>query len=440
MKQPIKIHNLLVKVLWYATILILVAMPFHALFTTFIGTSFGGLLLWKAWKDILLFFLLLLALVVVGRNTELRNTMMKKRVWQGIALFVAWQIIALLLGVFDADAMLSGFVMQVRLFSIFFVAYVAALHQQTAKENLFWYKIILIPSTIVALFALLQVTLLPAEFLTVFGYHKELSIPPYFTIDNQIDHLRAFSTTRGPNMLGAYLIVPISALLVLMQRLFVQKRYRYGGIAVLLLILHVAALYVSHSRGAWVGMLAAGGVYILLSVPKKVRNLSLLTGCILVVFSAIGLYSQRSSSFVQNVILHDNPEAGGVRNSNEERFGALTDGVVSLKEDPLTGCGAGCAGPASVRHEAGAKIAENHYIQTAQESGVIGLLLLFLVFYLVLRWLWQYRAEPLAVMLITSFVGISVASLFSHVWADDLLSYLWWGVAGLWLGMKDKKQ
>lgn len=415
-------------------------MPFHALLTTYFGTTFGGLLIWKAWKDILLFFLALIAFYLALHDKRLQKRLRQQSIWRWMALFIVWQVIAVLLGVYDLDAMLSGFVMQVRAFVLFFVGYVAAWRGIFGKQPLLLYALILVPSTIVALFAILQVTVLSPDFLVQFGYHKVQSIPPYFTIDNQLDHLRAFSTTRGPNMLGAYLLIPMSALLIAIRKLILsKKRPLFISSAVLLLIVHLGALYASHSRGAWVGTLVVAFCFTLFVFPQRFRKqLLALIGILLLSMAAV-LYMQRSSSFVQNVILHDNPETGGVQSSNEERLAAFAEGIESLKDDPLTGCGAGCAGPASVRHEAGAKIAENHYIQTAQESGVIGLLLLLVVYFFVIRWLWQYRNEPVALLLTLSFVGICVTSMFSHVWTDDLVTYLWWGLAGIFFGGKQKE-
>ena len=34
------------------------------------------------------------------------------------------------------------------------------------------------------------------------------------------------------------------------------------------------------------------------------------------------------------------------------------------------------------------------------------------------------------VPLLASFIGVSVASLTAHAWADDTIVYVWWGIAG----------
>jgi hypothetical protein len=39
--------------------------------------------------------------------------------------------------------------------------------------------------------------------------------------------------------------------------------------------------------------------------------------------------------------------------------------------------------------------------------------------------------------LLASFIGISVASLTAHAWADDTIAYIWWAIAGLYLYNKN---
>jgi O-antigen ligase len=62
----------------------------------------------------------------------------------------------------------------------------------------------------------------------------------------------------------------------------------------------------------------------------------------------------------------------------------------------------------------GAKISENYFIQTAEESGLVGLMLLFAIFvmvgYILLQ---QSKNNSMLVPLLASFIGVSVASLNS---------------------------
>ena len=58
---------------------------------------------------------------------------------------------------------------------------------------------------------------LPTDFLRHFGY-SDATIPAFETINNNHDYVRIASTLRGANPLGAYLLIPISLLSVLLIR------------------------------------------------------------------------------------------------------------------------------------------------------------------------------------------------------------------------------
>jgi hypothetical protein len=45
--------------------------------------------------------------------------------------------------------------------------------------------------------------------------------------------------------------------------------------------------------------------------------------------------------------------------------------------------------------------------------------------------LYARRDDPLALSLLASLIGITLINMFSHAWADDTLSYVWWGLAGV---------
>jgi O-antigen ligase len=203
--------------------------------------------------------------------------------------------------------------------------------------------------------------------------------------------------------------------------------------ASMLLVSSLVVLFGSHSRGAWLGLAGAFGVWVLLTVPKRLGGLLLIAGTALVMVAAFGTYQYRDTDFVQDVVLHDNPSEGGDISSNQGHLQSLEDGIENVAQSPVIGCGAGCAGPASVRSDGGAQFSENYFIQTAEESGVVGLGLLIAIFSYVAYLLYKRKDEDFARVLLASFVGIGVASLTAHAWADDTIAYIWWGIAGLYL-------
>jgi len=190
-------------------------------------------------------------------------------------------------------------------------------------------------------------------------------------------------------------------------------------------------LYGSHSRSAWLGFAVAVGVYVLLSVSRRLQLWLVCLGVVGVLVFGLGVSVNRNNSFVQNVILHDNPEIGPEQTSNSDHLEALRGGIADIVDRPVTGCAPGCAGPASFYDPDGAKLAENYYLQVGQEVGVIGLGLFAAIVGVVAVRLYRQRLGMLSRVMLASLVGLSIANLLLHVWADDTLAYVWWGVLGL---------
>ncbi len=415
---------------------ILVLVPFQGFLTTWVSTFGGDLLIWRAWKELLLVPAVLLAFWLLWQLKPLRKQLFTRRINQVIVVFALWQLlVAALLGR-DVDATALGLVIQLRLFVIFLLAQIIVYIQPVSKQLI--RRLVLIPAALVVGFGLLQMFVLPHDFLTHFGYEKNVTIPPYFTIDEQLDKLRIASTLRGPNTLGAYLVLPG---LLLLSSCYWWLRHIKGRVTqknivralphFLLLGGLLVVLYGSHSRSAWLGFLLAATVWVLLNLPRTWQKNLIIIGLICSVLLGATIYQYRDTGFVQDVILHDNPQEGGEVSSNQGHLEATLDGIKDVQKDPVFGCAPGCAGPASVHNEDGTRISENYYVQTAQESGLIGLLLLLTIFALVGWQLFRSKPDPLTCAWLAAFIGIALINMLVHAWADDTLAYLWWGAAGL---------
>ncbi|HMS31594.1 MAG TPA: O-antigen ligase family protein [Candidatus Saccharibacteria bacterium] len=425
----------------YGMICLVVALlPFHGFFTTWAGSLFGSLLLWRAWKELFVLVSLVVTVILLVRDHALREWIFTKNrpLVILIAAFAILQFVAVLFGGQNTSATVLGLVIQLRLFVIFALAAIAAYYVHTSQLR--FNKLILIPAGLVVAFGLLQMFVLPYDFLQHFGYVKNVSISPFFTIDEQLDQIRIASTLRGPNPLGVYLILPIT-LLISQLTFFIKKTKKQelnssrGQIlaSCFLLLASLMVLFGSHSRGAWLGLGAAMGVWLVLSLPKKATGVLIAGSLALLVVASVGVYQYSHTDFVQDVVLHDNPEEGGAVSSNQGHLDSLQAGVDNIAESPIIGCGPGCAGPASFHSEGGARLSENYFIQTAEESGVVGLFLLTAILGYVAHLLYQKKNDPFARVLLATFIGISVASLTAHAWADDTIAYIWWAIAGLYL-------
>lgn len=279
---------------------------------------------------------------------------------------------------------------------------------------------------------MLQKFLLPYDFLRHFGYGKGI-IAAFHTIDNDPDLVRLQSTLRGPNPLGAYLVLTIPVLWFSKDGSWKQaKRW-------LLIAVSVTVLFFTYSRSAEIGLALTLGLLAWWEINRRTSNLqglSLQRRQLAVFVSAIlilvigGLYVFRNSQTVQETFLHDSPVVSSAQTSNEVRFESISKAASDVIHQPL-GRGPGTAGPASARNDHPARISENYFLQIGQEVGVIGITLFIAINILVAKELLRRRADMLARILLAALVGLTFVNLLSHAWADDTLSYLWWGLAGI---------
>jgi len=142
------------------------------------------------------------------------------------------------------------------------------------------------------------------------------------------------------------------------------------------------------------------------------------------------IYMNRNNDIFQNTFFHSDEYSTSSRSANADRAQGIKEGIADVVDNPL-GQGPGSAGPASTRNDSKVKIAENYYIQIAQEVGVFGLFVLASFHILVAFELFRRREDDLAMTLFVSFVGISIINLVSHAWMDDTISMMWWGLAGV---------
>jgi hypothetical protein len=270
---------------------------------------------------------------------------------------------------------------------------------------------------------------LPHDFLKHVGYGPE-TIKPYVAIDNKVEFTRTQSTLRGPNPLGAYLVIVITAL----TALFVARKKQYAKI-VLLLVASLAVLYGSYSRSAWIG--AAAAIAVLwwgFTRSPKMRQFYV-AAAVVAITLVIGLvFIFRDHDTVQNVVFHTNEQSRSATSSNEQRADALTGGVKDVLSNPF-GQGPGTAGPASFHNDSPAKLSENYFIQIGQEVGILGTIVFIVICVVIASALWQQsRDSVLAFALFAGLIGLTAVNLVSHAWADDTLAYTWWGLAGLTFG------
>lgn len=405
---------------------LLALMPFHAFLSIWATSFIGHYTAVRLWKEFLLLALCAGFIYVLVTQPKARNLIRRESLLWVIGVYVLFLIlvglIALLAGGVNLKALAYGILLDSRFLIFFVITWFVTSHHDLIVR--YWRRLLLIPAVLVVGFATLQYSVLPADFLRHFGYGPD-TIPPTATIDQKAAYQRVQSTLRGANPFGAYLVVILSALGVLVARL-----KRDGIKWAVLYIFSGLALVFTFSRSAWLGALASTALIIWWTIrTQKVRRLLLIGAAVSVGVFIVVAYILRDNDHFQNVFFHTNEHSTSLISSNYGHLNALLDGVTDIAFAPW-GSGTGTAGPASVYNDRPTRIAENYYVQIGQEIGLVGLALFIVINILVGLRLWSARQETLPKILLVSFLGLMVVNLVSHAWTDDTLAYIWWGLAG----------
>lgn len=408
-------------------IVILLLMPFHAFLTVWGASLFGHYTALRLWKEALVVVCIVGSLYLLITDHKIRShTLTRRLVWVILSymlLTVVWGLLALNQHDVTAKALGYGLVVNLRFLAFFLVTWAIAL--RISRLRVHWQWVVLWPAVIVIAFGVLQILVLPNNFLSHFGYGPA-TIPAFETINNNSHYIRITSTLRGANPLGAYLLISISLLVILLIR--GKRRLLYGGLLAAALLVELFTF----SRSAWIGTLLAAATVLTVSIHSKRAwrvYIAGLAGLVIVTGAATAALHHNVS--FQNYVLHTQGQSLVKTTSNQNHVSALRTNLRDLGHHPL-GNGPGTAGPASVYNGSQLpRIAENYYVQIGQETGWLGLVLFLLIVSGVGYLLWLRRDHPLALCLFASLVGLSFIGLLGHVWTDDTLAYVWWGLAGI---------
>lgn len=418
------------KVLYvWGLIVIFGLVVFHAPLTVWMGTAVVPEydLLVKAWKEILMLALVPLGLYVVWRQQMFRE-LLRDPLMVAIGVFALWHFI---LAVFFAPpvlALVSGLMIDLR-YLLFFVLVYVAIRVMPAYQRQF----LLVGAGAAAasmLFAVLQVFVLPKDFLAVLGYSRD-TIATHLYVDNNPDFVRINGTLRGPNPLGVYAMTMLSVVLAcaLAGKEWMRRRLSVAMVGWLAVGASVA-LWASYSRSALGAAVVILGLVAVVAFGKRVSLKAWMAlGVIVVIVGGGMLFAARDSSFVRNVVLHDDPATGSAVSSNEEHFESLEVGLERKLSQPF-GAGPGSTNSASLMTDDPIVI-ENQYLFVAHEAGWLGLGLFLFIFGDVLWRLWRRRTEWLALGVLGAGVGMAMVGMLQPMFADDTVSIVWWGLAAL---------
>ena len=406
--------------------IVMALVPFHAFLTVWLSSFFGHYTALRLWKEAVLLVIALAVFYLLLTDHKIRShTLTRRLVWLVVAyagLQALYGLYSLHLGQVTPKALAYGLLVNLRFLGFFLLVWAIALRTCRLQTN--WQRLVLWPAVVVIAFGLLQIIVLPADFLRHFGYGPT-TIMPFETVNSNHDFVRIASFLRGPNPLGAYLLVPLTAALVVLLR--ASKKWRLSG----LLVAGLVVLGFSFSRSAALGVVVS--LVIVVAIMTRADQAKKLLGIFavaLLLLGVVGATVVHKSSRLENIVLHTQTKSAVATSSNGGHLHSLAKASRDIAKQPL-GRGPGTAGPASVYNRGQPRIAENYFLQLGQEVGVWGLGLFILINLGVGYLLWLRRAEPLALTLFASLIGLTVVNLLSHAWADDTLAYVWWGLAGV---------
>lgn len=428
--------NALLKFYLYALMIVFAGVVFHAPLSVWLGVNLPEYdLLVKAWKEMILVALFPIGIFLAWKRGVLREILQDKIIF-GIGLYALLHI--LLVFVFQPPllATISGLMIDLRYVLFFTLVYTALKMAPQYKWQFVWVGVGV--AAVSVAFALLQVFVLPPDFLTILGYSRE-TITSHLYVDNNPEYVRINGTLRGPNPLGAYMVIVLTVLAAYLLKGKLQTQ-RYGQVALVALLSTggVVALWASYSRSALVAAIAGVALVIVIIYARKISfKIWGTVGVIALVLISGAVYMTRDTYFVQHVIFHEDPEGLSERSSNEEHVESLQIGTERMLAQPL-GAGVGSTGSASTYTEE-PLIIENQYLFIAHEAGWPGIIIFLAIFGGILWRLWRAPRDWLTIGVFASGVGLAAIGLLQPVWVDDTVSLVWWGLAGVILATANLK-
>lgn len=420
----------LVKTNFYLGVTLLIIVPFHALLSIYAYSIFGHYVLTRLFEEYILFLMVIIGLFLFVRDFKDQKKLFKDNIilltTLYLAVLVGWTIFGYLNNTVNLKASLYGLLLDSR-YLIFFLIFYQTLYLSNKfelKNKLNIYKLILYPTYIVVGFGLLQIFLLPNNFLSHFGYSKD-TIMPFETVNHNMKYIRVMSTLRGANPLGAYLIFPIS--FIVARILGNKKDYKNYLFALASLIV----LYFSYSRSAMLGLILSLLVIIYLSIKnQRIKKIFEISAVSFFMLMSLLFLTFRNNNYVQNILFHTQNNSSIKTTSDQGHGNAIFTGIEYIMHHPF-GNGVGSAGQASVYNNHPAVISENYFLQIGEETGVVGMMLFVGLLLVIIFRLYDNRSKSFNVLVLGITSGLIVVSMLWFSLSDETLSFTLFGLLAI---------
>lgn len=404
-------------------------LPFYLPLAVWAASNFGSIYIFSAWKE-----LIMIALICTMIMPILRLLRIKDDILRYLFIAIAAYVLLSSLYIVTTDNLFefgAGLLLSTRFLIFFVIAFVLAQSNSSLPKRL--QQIVVMSGVVLAGIALMQALLLPPTILQHIGYEplgvETPGFPPAVTTLGEVDDfVRPQATLRGPNPLGAFFVLPFC---LLAWKLLANKK-RDERAAIYAGIIGLAMLF-TFSRSAWLA--AAIGTIIIATYVFRDRLAHIKKGTLIVALITIVLAGAvaLTNKTVRVVVLREE-HGSSVRLSDDIRSSLTKEAWADVVSHPF-GRGPGNAGPVSVLdNEDRGRIAENYFLQVAQETGWLGLTLFVGIHILLLKKLWSLRNKHYALVALATLCGLIVANLTLHTWSDEAVSILWWSFAGSAVG------
>ncbi|NTU69727.1 hypothetical protein HGB13_02815 [bacterium] len=310
-------------------------------------------------------------------------------------------------------------------------------------KKLLW--ILVISSIPVIIFGLLQISMLPPEFMFNFGYERNLLeysktgiIPTYDYISPLLPGIfRIQSTFPGALQYGSYLMFIILLFIASLTRL--KSKARIG--LIVLLFFALIALLATYTRGALIGL--GVGIFLTFLVNTKNKKRFLIYSFATLIGSVLVLIALFKIPTVQILILHGEIVNGSILGSSTAHLAAFINGVGSVVTN-FMGYGLGVVGPAS-KLSIQPVMTENWYLQLGIELGLLGVIIFTIIIGFFIKYLLSLYNEAkddqkfLYLGVLASFVALCFINLFLHSFADTATVYPLFIFIGILFSLNQKE-
>lgn len=272
----------------------------------------------------------------------------------------------------------------------------------------------------------------------VYQYVVGVEMPEAWIESSENIRTRVYAIFTSPNIFGSLLVLAIPIAISMMT---VEEKTRHKIFYGIISIFMLGSLVFTYSRGAWIGLVCAIGVYVLLKDKRMIVPAAILG--ILVLIFVPSITNRLLFMFSNDYI------------SSSLRGGRLVRWLTALdilQEHPLTGLGLGQFGGAvAMNHGLSAIVngdivetfyMDNNYLKIAVEAGIIGLSiflwLMYQVFAVSIKTIGitkDREMKELEIGILSGLSGVMFHNLVENVFEVPMMVTMFWMLVAVMMHM-----